>query len=46
VVFTVEGKNPKLILTAEPDLFIKVEEKDERHLSERYIAKSDPYIVM
>jgi hypothetical protein len=28
------------------ELFRKGEQEDVRHVSERYIAKSDPYIVM
>ena len=30
----------------ESDLFRKGEQEDVRHVSERYIGKSDPYIVM
>jgi late competence protein required for DNA uptake (superfamily II DNA/RNA helicase) len=39
-------ENPKFILIDEGDLFRKGEQEDVRHVSERYIAKSDPYIVM
>ena len=38
--------NPKFILLDEADFFRKGELEDVRHVSERYIAKSDPYIVM
>jgi len=38
--------NPKFILIDEGDFFRKNEQDDVRHVSERYIAKSDPYIVM
>jgi hypothetical protein len=38
--------NPKFILLDEADYFRKSEQEDVRHVSERYIAKSDPYIVM
>jgi hypothetical protein len=38
--------NPKFILIDEGDFFSKGEQEDVRHVSERYIAKSDPYIVM
>src|SRR6266516_2639256 len=38
--------NPKFILLDEADFFRKGEQEDVRHISERYIAKSDPYIVM
>ena len=37
--------NPKFILI-DGDFFRKGEQEDVRHVSERYIAKSDPYIVM
>jgi hypothetical protein len=37
--------NPKFILLDEADFFRK-EQEDVRHVSERYIGKSDPYIVM
>jgi hypothetical protein len=36
--------NPKFILIDEGDFFRKGEQEDVRHVSERYIAKSDPYI--
>jgi hypothetical protein len=39
-------ENPKFILIDEGDFFRKSEQVDVRHISERYIAKSDPYIVM
>ena len=38
--------NPKFILLDESDFFRKGEQEGVRHVSERYIAKSDPYIVM
>jgi hypothetical protein len=38
--------DPKFILIDEGDFFRKGEQEDVRHVSERYIAKSDPYIVM
>src|SRR5215208_3434272 len=38
--------NPKFILLDEADFFRKSEQDDVRHVSERYIAKSDPFIVM
>jgi hypothetical protein len=38
--------NPKFILFDESDFFRKGEQEDVRHVSERYIGKSDPYIIM
>ena len=38
--------NPKFILLDESDFFRKGEQEDVRHVSERYIGKSDPIIVM
>ena len=38
--------NPKFILLDEADFFRKTEQEDVRHVSELYIGKSDPYIVM
>jgi hypothetical protein len=38
--------NPKFILLDEADFFRRGGQEDVRHVSERYIAKSDPYIVM
>jgi hypothetical protein len=38
--------NPKFLLLDECDFFRKSEQTDVRHVAERYIAKSDPYIVM
>jgi hypothetical protein len=38
--------NPKFILLDETDFLPKFQQEDVRHVSERYIAKSDPYIVM
>ena len=35
--------NPKFILLAESDFFRK---REQHHVTERYIGKSDPYIVM
>jgi len=39
-------ENPKFILLDESDFWRKGEVEDVRHVSERYIVKSDPYIVM
>jgi hypothetical protein len=38
--------NPKFILIDEADFFRKGEQEEVRHVAERYIAKSDPFIVM
>ena len=38
--------NPKFILLDEGDHFRKGEQEDVRHVSERYIGKSNPYIVL
>jgi hypothetical protein len=38
--------NPKFISIYEGDFFRKGEQEDVRHVTERYIAKSYPYIVM
>jgi hypothetical protein len=38
--------NPKFILLDEADFFRASEQQEVRHVAERYIAKSDPYIVM
>ena len=38
--------NPKFIFLDEADMFRKGEQEDVRHVSERYIGKSNPYIVM
>lgn len=38
--------NPKFILLDETDFFRKGEQEDVRFVTERYIGKSDPYIVM
>src|ERR671919_611107 len=38
--------NPKFILVDECDFFRKNEQDDVRHVAERYIAKSDPFIVL
>jgi hypothetical protein len=38
--------NPKFILCDEADFFRKGEQEEVRHVAERYIAKSDPFIVM
>ena len=38
--------NLKFILLDESDFFRKGEQEEVRHVSERYIGKSDPYIVM
>jgi hypothetical protein len=38
--------NPKFIFLDEADMFRKGEQEDVRHVSERYIGKSDPFLVM
>jgi hypothetical protein len=38
--------NPKFILLDECDFFPKHQQKEVRHVAERYIAKSDPFICM
>ena len=38
--------NPRFILLDECDFHRKNEQEDVRHVAERYIAKSDPFIVM
>ena len=38
--------NPKFIYVDEGDFFRKNEQEDVRHVAERYIGKSDPFIVM
>jgi hypothetical protein len=38
--------NPKFILLDEADFFPKYQQEEVRHVAERYIAKSDPHIVM
>ena len=38
--------NPAFILLDESDMFRKGEQEDVRHVSERYVGKSDPYIVL
>jgi hypothetical protein len=38
--------NPKFIFIDEGDFFRKSEQDDVRFVSERYIAKSDPYIIL
>jgi hypothetical protein len=38
--------NPKFILLDEADFFRKGEQEDVRHVTERYIAKSNPFIAM
>ena len=38
--------NPKFIFLDEADMFRKGEQEDVRHVSECYIGKSDPFIVM
>ena len=38
--------NPKFILIDEGDFFRKAEQEQVRFVTERYIGKSDPYIVM
>jgi hypothetical protein len=39
-------ENPKFILIDEGDFFRKGEQEDVRFVTDRYIGKSDPYIVM
>ena len=39
-------ENPKFILIGEGDFLRKSEQEDVRFVTERYIGKSDPYIVM
>ncbi len=39
-------ENPKFILVDEGDFFRKGEQEEVRFVTERYIGKSDPYIVM
>jgi len=39
-------ENPKFILLDESDFFRNFEQEDVRFVTERYIGKSDPYIVM
>ena len=38
--------SPKFILIDEADYFAKGEQEEVRHVAERYIGKSDPFIVM
>ena len=38
--------NPKFLFLDELDFLPKFQQEDVRHVSERYIAKSDPFIVM
>ena len=38
--------NPKFILVDEGDFLPKFQQEDVRHVIERYIAKSDPYICL
>ena len=38
--------NPKFILVDEGNFLPKFQQEDVRHVSERYIAKSSPFIVM
>ena len=38
--------NPKFLFLDECDFMPKFQQEDVRHVSERYIAKSNPYIVM
>jgi len=39
-------KNPSFILLDEGDFFMPHEQQNARDISERYIAKSNPYIIM
>jgi hypothetical protein len=39
-------EHPKIIYVSEGDFFPPSEQSDVRHISERYIAKSDPVIIM
>jgi hypothetical protein len=38
--------NPKFILVDDGDFLPKFQQEDVRHVSERYLAKSNPFIVM
>ena len=38
--------NPAFILLDESDMFRKSEQDNVRHVSERYVGKSDPFLVM
>ena len=38
--------NPKFLFLDELDFLPKFQQEDVRHVAERYIAKSDPFIVM
>jgi hypothetical protein len=38
--------NPKFLFLDELDFLPKFQQEDVRHVAERYIAKSDPYIIM
>jgi hypothetical protein len=38
--------NPKFVLVDEGDFLPKFQQDDVRHVAERYIAKSDPFIVL
>ena len=38
--------NPAFILLDESDMFRKSEQEEVRHVTERYVGKSDPFIVM
>ena len=39
-------ENPRFMLVDEADFFPKGQQEDVRHVTERYLAKSDPYIVL
>ena len=39
-------ENPKFILINKSNFFRKSDQEDVRYVTERYIGKSDPYIVM
>lgn len=39
-------ESPSLILLDEADFFPASQQQDARHVSERYIAKSDPFIIL
>jgi hypothetical protein len=39
-------ENPKFILLDEADFFRRNEQEDIRHVSERYIGKSNPFLIM
>ena len=44
-VATAHGLNPQLVLLEEGDFFTPGQQKEAREVAERYIAKTNPYIV-